>query len=343
MAAKRVQAPVSAAPGSRAWALVEGQHGVVARRQLLGLGFTSGAIRHRIAQGRLHRIRSGVYAAGRPQLTREGEWMAAVLACGDGARLSHESAAALWGLRDRERAIEVSVPAPRRGRQPGLIVHRRQPRVLADSRVRAGIPLTSPLRTLLDLATRSTAAELEALVNQADKLDLIDPEALRTALDGCAGEPGVRPLRAKLDRLTFALTDSELERLFLPIARRAGLPLPLTRRRVNGFRVDFYWPDLGLVVETDGLRYHRTPAQQTRDRRRDQAHLTAGLTPVRFTHAQVRFEPRHVEAVLGRLAHDPSDGELSARAARRLPRPRGGPAGTRDRRRAHRSRRAERG
>ena len=97
-----------------------------------------------------------------------------------------------------------------------------------------------------------------------------------------------------LDRRTFRLTDSELERRFLPLARAAGLPVPLTRQRVNGFEVDFFWPDLGLVVETDGLRYHRTPAQQARDRLRDQAHTAAGLTPLRFTHAQVRFEPGHV-------------------------------------------------
>jgi len=105
-------------------------------------------------------------------------------------------------------------------------------------------------------------------------------------------------LRELLDRRTFVLTDSELERRFLPIALAAGLPVPQTGRRVNGFKVDFYWPDLGLVVETDGLRYHRTPAQQARDRLRDQAHTAAGLTCLRFTHAQVRFDPDHVRATL---------------------------------------------
>jgi very-short-patch-repair endonuclease len=117
-------------------------------------------------------------------------------------------------------------------------------------------------------------------------------------LDGYAGIPGVALLREVLDRRTFILTDSELERRFLPIARAAGLTRPLTRQRVNGFRVDFHWRELGLVVETDGLRYHRTPAQQTRDRLRDQAHLAAGLTPRRFTHAQVRYDSEHVGSVL---------------------------------------------
>jgi very-short-patch-repair endonuclease len=94
------------------------------------------------------------------------------------------------------------------------------------------------------------------------------------------------------------LTDSELERLFWPIAAEAGLAPPLTGQRVNGFKVDFYWPDLGLVVETDGLRYNRTPAQQARYRLRDQAHAAAGLTPHRFTHEQVRYQPEHVRAAL---------------------------------------------
>jgi very-short-patch-repair endonuclease len=101
-------------------------------------------------------------------------------------------------------------------------------------------------------------------------------------------------LRRVLDCRTFQLTDSELERRFLRLVRRAGLPRPVTQHRVNGFRVDFYWPELGLVVETDGLRYHRTPAQQSRDRTRDQKHAAAGLTALRFSHAQVAYEAEHV-------------------------------------------------
>lgn len=101
-----------------------------------------------------------------------------------------------------------------------------------------------------------------------------------------------------LDRRTFTLTRSQLERRFLPIAREAGLPKPQTCTRVNGFEVDFYWPDLKLVVETDGLRYHRTPSQQSRDRLRDQAHTAAGLTQLRFTHEQVRDDPGHVRRML---------------------------------------------
>jgi very-short-patch-repair endonuclease len=284
----------------RAWALVRRQHGVVARWQLLELGYTPAAIRHRIAVGRLHPVHRGVYAVGRRELTRRGHWMAAVLACGPGAVLSHESAAALFRLRKGDGgSISASVPARNRHRPAGIRVHRRRPEVLADATTRDGIPVTSPLRTLVDLAAGAGRGDLEALVNEADKIDLIDPETLRARLDDVPTGPGVRALRTLLDTATFTLTDSELERRFLPIARRAGLPKPETQQRVNGFRVDFYWPDLGLVVETDGLRYHRTPAQQARDRRRDNAHLSAGLTPVRFTHAQVRYEPAEVERTLG--------------------------------------------
>ena len=105
-----------------------------------------------------------------------------------------------------------------------------------------------------------------------------------------------------LDAQTFTLTDSELERRFIALVKAAGLPVPQTQAWLNGFRVDFYWPDLGLVVETDGLRYHRTPAQQKKDRLRDQTHAAAGLTTLRFTAGQVRFERRQVMATLVAVA-----------------------------------------
>ncbi|MGH2982426.1 MAG: endonuclease domain-containing protein [Solirubrobacterales bacterium] len=229
--------------------------------------------------------------------------MAAVLSCGPGAALSHETAAGLWAIcRAPPGVIDVSVPACLDPRPPGIRVHRRTCLSAGDIRRRYGIPLTSPVYTLVDLAARLEADQLEAAINEADKRDLTDPESLRTALDQISRRPGVARLRTLLDRGAFTLTDTHLERLFLPLARRAGLPPPQTQRPVNGFRVDFHWPDLGLVVETDGLRYHRTPAQQAKDRVRDQVHAAAGLTPLRFTRAQVRFEPDHVEAVLGSVA-----------------------------------------
>ena len=285
------------------WRLASRQHGVVALFQLLEIGYTMSAIKHRVATGRLHPVRRGVYAVGRPDLAREGEWMAAVLTCGAGAVLSHGSAAALWQIRgERERVIHVTVSADSDHRQAGLRLHRRQSLGAADMTKRDAIPVTTPVRTIFDMAPRWTRRELEAAVNEADKLDLVDPEALRAEVEVRAGQHGVRALRALLDRAAFVLTDSELERRFLPIMRRAGLGQPQTQAHVNGYRVDFFWEDLGLVVETDGLRYHRTPSQQTRDRIRDQAHTAAGLTQLRFSHWQVRYDPATVQRTLEAVA-----------------------------------------
>jgi very-short-patch-repair endonuclease len=276
----------------------------------LDLGLSVHSIEHRLARGRLHLLERGVYAVGRPEVDREGRWMAAVLACGPEAVLSHDSAAALWGMRPYSGGrVDVSVPLDSCCQPSRTRVHRRYGLRLADLAIVRAIPVTAPIRTLLDLAIRLPPAKLERAVNEADRLDLVDPEKLRSALSGYRGERGVARLRRLLDARTFRLTRSELERMFLPLTEQAGLPLPLTRRWVNGFEVDFYWPGLRLIVETDGLRYHRTPAQQARDRLRDQAHAAAGLTALRFTHGQVRYEAAHVRktlaAVARRLSHAP--------------------------------------
>jgi very-short-patch-repair endonuclease len=209
---------------------------------------------------------------------------------------------AYFGIGFEEKGIEVSVPYRLQIRRKGITIHRRRNWGIRHIRIDGPIRVTNPILTLVDYAANHSHAKVEAAVNEADRRDVIDPERLRTGLDDYAGWRGARVLREVLDRRTFTLTDSELERLFRPIARRAGLADFVTGARVNGFKVDFYWPDLGLIVETDGLRYHRTPAQQGRDRRRDQIHTAAGLTPLRFTHYEVRHEPGHVEAVLGTVA-----------------------------------------
>ena len=297
MAGKRQ--PRTGSSGDSLWALVRRQHGVITRQQLMQLGFGKHAIDHRISTGRLHPIWRGVYAVGRTELTQDGRWIAATLSCGPSAVLSHWSAAALWGIGQAPTGpIEISIPARATRRRPGILVHRRLGLIAAQVTSVRGIPVMTPTWTLIDLAPRLDRAETEAAINEANKRNLVNPETLRAALDGLPRVPGVSILRELLDRLTFVLTDSELERQFLPIARQAGLPPPQTGCYLNGFKVDFYWPDLGLVVETDGLRYHRTAAQQARDRRRDQAHAAAGMTPLRFTHAQVRFEPGHVRGTL---------------------------------------------
>ena len=317
----------SNARSARAWALAARQHGIVTRRDLLGLGFTAEAIKHRIAKGRLHPVARGIYAVGWPQLTRERRWMAAVLACGEGAMLSHRSAAALWGIgRERHGRIDISIRRRGEHRRAGLLVRSRPSLPEEDMAIRNDIPVTRPARTLLDLATELGSVALERAVNEADKRDVIDPEALRAALERYTGQPGVRVLRTLLDRHTFRLSDSDLEIYFRPIAAATGLAQPLSKAEINGFEVDFFWPELGLVIETDGLRYHRTPSAQTRDRVRDQAHTAAGLTQLRFTHYQIRYEPSHVRNVLrktaGRLVRvrpsgDPSNQKVERGARRR--------------------------
>jgi very-short-patch-repair endonuclease len=288
--------------GSRVWALAGRQHGVVARRQLLALGLSTRAIEHRLATGRLHRLWGGVYAVGRPDVSVHGHLMGAVLACGACAVVSHSSAAWLWGLGVAMAKVHISVPAGRSPRRAGIEVHRRSVLGAEDVMRCHRIPVTGPVRTLVDIATHLHPDLLERAVNEADRLDLTKPEELRRAVEGMNRQPGSTALRRLLDRRTFTLTDSELERRFLALVRKAGMPGPETQRDVNGVKVDFYWPELGLVVETDGLRYHRTPAQQTKDRIRDQLHTAAGLVHLRFTHAQVTLEPEHVRSTLMTVA-----------------------------------------
>jgi hypothetical protein len=244
------------------------QHGIVTRRDLLALGFSPEAIEHRVAKGRLHTVARGVYAVGWPQLTAERRWMTAVLACGKGAALSHRSAAALWGIgRERDSTVDISVPRRYQCRRPGIRARGRSSLGAKDVVMHRQIPVTRPALTLLDLATELDDPALERTVNEADKRDLIDPDALRDSLEDFAGEPGVQALRTLLDRHTFRLSDSGLELLFRPIAAAAG-------------------------------RYHRTPSAQARDHLRDQTHTAAGLTTLRFTHHQVKYEPKHVRSVL---------------------------------------------
>jgi hypothetical protein len=282
--------------------LARAQHGVLTRRDLERLGFTTEGIDHRVESGRLHLIARGVYAVGRPELTPHGRWMAAVLGCGDDAVLSHRSAAQLWGIgHEQGKRIDVSIRRRSALRRPGIKVRARPSLGVKCVAVRFGIPVTTPVQTLIDLATELKILRLERAVNEADKLDLVDPESLRRALDGYVGMPGVRTLRTMLDRHTFRLSDSDLEIFFRPLALAADLPLPETKQWVLGYEVDYCFPDHGLVVETDGLRYHRTPSQQARAAKRDQKHTAAGLRVLRFTHWQIAHAPNEVTEVLRRI------------------------------------------
>lgn len=245
--------------------------------------------------------------------------MAAALSAGPKAVVSHSSAAALWGFgRERNGRVEVSVPSAAGRRLETIEVHRRPGLRASDVASHEEIPVTGVVRTMVDIASRMEHSALERMIGDADKLERIDPETLLSALRDYANQNGVGTLRRVLARRTFRLTDSELERQFLRLVELAGLPVPETGARVNGFKVDFHWPGLGLVVETDGLRYHRTPAQQAQDHRRDQAHTAAGLTTLRFSHAQVRYEPQYVCQVL--------EAAIAVAEARPPRRPGGSPA-----------------
>jgi very-short-patch-repair endonuclease len=293
---------IHAARNRAAWRLARAQHGVVTRADLLALGFSDKGVKHRLATGRLHQVAAGIYVVGRPQLTPHGRWMAAVLACGDGAVLSHRSAAELWGIgREWERRIDVSIGRRSVITRRGIKVRSRPALPSKNVTRRHNIPVTDPIQTLIDLATELKLLRLERAVNEADKLDLVDPETLRRELDGYVGMPGAKALRTMLDRHTFRLSDSDLEVFFRPLALAAGFPLPLSKHVVLGYEVDFWFPDHGLVVETDGLRYHRTPAQQARAVKRDQKHAAAGLRVLRFTHWQIAYAPDEVTDVLRRI------------------------------------------
>jgi len=228
--------------------------------------------------------------------------MAAVLACGDGPVLSHRSAAELWGIgHETKGRIDVTIRRRSRLERRGIKV-RCRPSLPSQSLTRRhGIPVTNPTQTLIDLATELPPLRLERAVNEADKLDLVDPERLRRALGDHQGEPGAKKLATLLDRHTFRLSDSDLEVFFRPLALAADLPLPLTKHRVLGYAADFFLPDHDLIVETDGLRYHRTPSQQAHMAKRDQTHTAAGLRVLRFTHWQIAHAADEVTAVLRRV------------------------------------------
>jgi very-short-patch-repair endonuclease len=236
--------------------------------------------------------------------------MAAVLSCGSGALLSHRSAAVLCGLLARFKGVEVVIPHSAYRRRPGIRIHRRADLSREHRRVVDGIPVTDPVSTLVDLASCAPEWQVERAINEADRLDLVDPETLRGAVEAHLPRPGMACLRRLLG--CGALTDTGLERKFLALARAADLPRPETQARVNGYRVDFYWPRIELVVEADGWCHHRTPGEQATDRRRDQAHTAAGLTTLRFAESQIRYAPhevvRRLKAVAARLA-----GESAAR------------------------------
>jgi very-short-patch-repair endonuclease len=194
-------------------------------------------------------------------------------------------------------------------RLDGIRLHRRTE--YGITRFIKGIPVADPVSVLIDLATCLPDEEVEDAVNEADRLDLVRTHRLRPALDLEPRRPGLGRLKAILDAQTFSRAQNALERRFLAIVREAGLPAPTTQRRLGRYRVDFFWPEVGFVVETDSLRHHRTAAEQATDLSRDQAHARAGLRTLRFPHSQVFHRPEHVGRVLADALR--SAGALAAR------------------------------
>ena len=291
-------------PDRRIAELAEVQYGVVSLAQLYALGLGRGAIAHRVKAGRLHRVHRGVYAVGHRRVSREGWWLAAVLACGDGARLSGVAAGAHWDLRPSDAEIvDVSVPS-RAARKPrsGIRVHRPRTFDELDGTVHERIPVTAVPLTLIDLGERISPAAHARAVERAELLELFDLVAIDDALARHPGRQGSRRLAAVLASYRDdVVTRSDLEAMFLALCATYGVPAPAVNARVEGLEVDFLWREQRLVAETDGLRHHGTSAAFERDRVRDAQLLVAGFRVVRFTYRQVRDEPARVAQTLLRL------------------------------------------
>jgi very-short-patch-repair endonuclease len=287
--------------------LAERQYGVVARAQLLGAGLGEDAIQHRLDQGRLHLLHPGVYAVGHTVVPREGRWLAAVLASGPDAVLSHWSAAALWGIRPNGRT-RIDVTVGRRSRSSPLI-YRHVSRVPADERaVKDGIPVTSVPRTTFDLAACEDVDTVVAMLREAEHLRRWDRLSLPDLLERCPGRRGSRKVRFALARLKSEPSGrrrSRLEERFAPFLRRHRLPLPRFNDWIvlgpKRLCVDCHWPGTGQIVELDGWEGHGTRSAFREDRARDRALRVAGYSVTRLTWNQLEDEPEAVAADLRAL------------------------------------------
>lgn len=287
-------------------ALANGQHGIVGRDQLLALGLTSSAIGRRVDIGRLHAIHRGVYAVGHTAITIRGRWMAAVLASGDGAVLSHRSATALWGIWGSG-AGEIHVTVPRKSRSQRSL--RRHFGVLPDDEqeVVDGIPVTSASRAILDLAGEKGETAAEAALREAEYLGIYGRASLPALLERYPRHRGTPMCGTALDRVgddPGGRIRSPLEELFLPFLDAHRIPRP----RLNAwltvgedrYQVDCLWDDACLVAELDGFKSHGTKRAFRKDRKRDRRLGAAGYRVIRITEDQLASEPEDLAADLRR-------------------------------------------
>jgi very-short-patch-repair endonuclease len=272
--------------------LADAQHGVVGRGQLLAGGIGRGAIRARLARGALHLVHRGVYAVGYPTLSVRGRWMAAVLALGPQAVLSHRSAAELWGLLPpATRAIEVTRPTNARPRRL-MLIHCAS--IANDERtVVDGIPVTATPRTILDLAAVASRRQVERALNEIEVRGLTDRLSIPDLLERYPRRPGTAVLRAVLggDSARSGVTRSELEERFLSLLEAHDLPRPRLNAdlAVDGrfFMVDCLWARDRLIVELDGQAVHGTRGAFEADRERDRLLLADGWRVMRITWRQL--------------------------------------------------------
>jgi very-short-patch-repair endonuclease/predicted transcriptional regulator of viral defense system len=292
----------------RICAVTANTHAVITNEELCCLGLSQAAIQRRVTCGRLQVLYRGIYAVG-PIVTAQGQWLAAVRAHGPNAVLSHRSAAVHWGILSwRTRQIEISF-AGRSGRKArrGVTLHRPVRLCTDEMTEHERIPVTTPARTLLDLAAVLPRRALERAIDEAQRLRLHDEHALRRTLEANRGRRGASLLASVFDHHAAGstLTRSELEELFLKLCVGHGLPRPRVNVQVGHYEVDFLWPEQSLIVETDGHASHGTRAAFERDRARD-AHLTArGYRVMRFTYRQITAEPAKVASLIARLLRSP--------------------------------------
>jgi AbiEi antitoxin C-terminal domain len=277
---------------SVAAALATKQGGPISHAQLVELGFGEGAIRYWLASGRLYCYFRGVYLLGHTAVTRKGALMAAVLACGDGAVVSHVSAAWCWGfIKKPPGRVDITVPGRRRKGQEGINLHsvrRLDPRDVTEVK---GVPITTPERTLLDIAEVLPRHQLRLAVDQADRRNRFDPEQVHQVLTRNPGRKGQKPLRTLLSDLEAEpLLRSEIEKLFRELCEEYDLPIPITNTKVNGLEVDAYWPEQRLIVEVDSREHHLNGKAFEDDRRRDADHLAAGDRVMRITYRQLKWD-----------------------------------------------------
>lgn len=283
------------------------QHGVVSRAQLVDAGVPAHVITHRRTIGRLVPLHQGVSQVG-PVATPRAPFMAALLACGPRAVLSHESAAVLWGIRPQSRPgepIDVTVPSGYRNRR-GIRLHRPSSLPRHDIRRLDGLRATAPDRTLLDLAATLEGRPLERAVVEAFARGLVRRPRLLRRIAERPGAAGSARLREILDA-GRGVTRSEAEKRFLALVAQAGLPEPLINSMVEGLEVDFLWPAERLIVEVDGYAFHSTTSRVDNDHRRDTVLTTAGFAVLRFTWSQITRESLASMIALDRLLRQRRD------------------------------------